>query len=626
MYKLYYIRGINRLDTPYFSSIEEQYKYFESNIVKEIDAYYPPHYTDIIEFADEDLDLTTKANYLSIEYKDKIYYYFIDNVEYTNQGLLRISITMDTIQTYMFNIEFIHSDIERRLINRWNKDNINRNYLRENLSNGIMMNKIHYQLEEPYSVGLLLVKMASTYTFSWKEFGTGKNMSYTSTGNSIFDISNLNNNANIINDNAQYILIPYVRDKGYKIIAKWITSGDNPHEEQQTLMGIEATKNTGDPLSAYIRLSENPYVMNIQYIPYNIFENIDVKLDASNKTITIDLGDYGKGSFSLVRLAYYELEEDEQSEAWKSYFDYAIRIDNFKLKDFRDYISFEFEKSLSSKNKFNYKYIPQLIDENYITLKYGEELGWTGYPISKLTTTSIYCSRTINPIDNTRIFKCGDFIVGSNIYHTQIFNNTMESYGLYNDAWKNYLSQNTSTLTRGIALARQQTVYNVINRNINKDMSILDRVKTGLDLIEQNYSISQQLKINKENLEFTPDTEKMGNKMTSDIIGKTLMPFYQIEYCNDIDRVAEQYEGYGYSVNEHYTRENLFNVLNTRYYYNIIKCENIEVNLNILSDSNTLNKIHNRFINGLRLWNVNNLDDIDIGDLYVYDNVEKDVL
>ena len=122
------------------------------------------------------------------------------------------------------------------------------------------------------------------------------------------------------------------------------------------------------------------------------------------------------------------------------------------------------------------------------------------------------------------------------------------------------------------------------------------------------------------NSAFQPDTTKQGNNVTSDIYANALKRFYSIEMCTDIDDVAKTLEGYGYAVHESYGAVNLFDKLNTRTYFNVIKVDSLEIGLTqCFNDDTTISEIINRMEQGIRMWNV------EIGaHLYEYDNVEKD--
>ena len=138
MLKLYYVRGISETDTPHFNSLVEQEEYFEEKLITTIDAFFPPHYTDRLQFSNDDLDFNSQINYMSLDFNGKTYYYFITDMDYIAEDLISISITMDTIQTFMFNMIFHNARLERETIKRWlpNGD-INRNYIRENYSSNI---------------------------------------------------------------------------------------------------------------------------------------------------------------------------------------------------------------------------------------------------------------------------------------------------------------------------------------------------------------------------------------------------------------------------------------------------------------------------------------------------------
>lgn len=163
---LYQIPGINREDTPVFSSKTRQDAWFSGKTSIVIpDGFYPPHYRNVITL---ELDLVvspqgsgdsyeTRWNYARIVFNDKAYYYFVDRIEYVNEDLVNFYVSLDTIQTYMFDISWIQSHITRKSIKRWVTENsvrvINRNYLRENFSSGrfILKEKKYYTYNSDFS-------------------------------------------------------------------------------------------------------------------------------------------------------------------------------------------------------------------------------------------------------------------------------------------------------------------------------------------------------------------------------------------------------------------------------------------------------------------------------------------
>ena len=72
------MEGISRFDTLYFASLTSQETFFESKLVAQMeDSYYPPHYRNELSVGSDDLDFNSRVNYVSIDFKDKTYYYFI---------------------------------------------------------------------------------------------------------------------------------------------------------------------------------------------------------------------------------------------------------------------------------------------------------------------------------------------------------------------------------------------------------------------------------------------------------------------------------------------------------------------------------------------------------------------
>ena len=135
MLKLVHIKNISESDTPSFTTQTEQEDYFDNlQGITITDGWYPPYYENEIKFDTEDVSFDTNYNYLILSYNDRNYYYFIDDMTYVNEGVIAIHITMDTIQTFMFGATLSDVVIERKFINRWRDNYINRNYIRENLS------------------------------------------------------------------------------------------------------------------------------------------------------------------------------------------------------------------------------------------------------------------------------------------------------------------------------------------------------------------------------------------------------------------------------------------------------------------------------------------------------------
>ena len=120
MITLYYIKGITRLDEPVFDTLEHQKAFFSAYKVTEVDTgFYPPHFQNQITISTDDASFDTSCNYLSLTYGTKTYYYFIDSITYVSEDVILLNVTMDTIQTYLFNLDIKEADVTRASIKRW---------------------------------------------------------------------------------------------------------------------------------------------------------------------------------------------------------------------------------------------------------------------------------------------------------------------------------------------------------------------------------------------------------------------------------------------------------------------------------------------------------------------------
>ncbi len=641
MYKLYYVRGINRLDTPYFKTLAEQETYFESKKILEIDYIYPPHYRDTIDFDITDLDMKTQANYLGIEFNNKMYYYFIDNVVYINEEMIQITITMDVIQTYMFDIDYIHCDVGRRTIDRWNDDGtINRNYLRENLSQGTMQVVGAHKYEEDfgfviiaYTIGAPLRNLKEDNLLYVRNdanlISQGYSFAY-NLSNNLFSIKNFSTDT-------QIAIIPYSsKYKRFNVVAKYgyttKTDGLVFTENKTFIMDMTDIGGGELPILDSIGLIASlDNIISIKYVPYNLFNNVSIDTSGEVPILTLESISNGYGFCGLCQ-AIHRSYTGSTSQG-----DLVSTITFFELNDERILtkkanFQFDFTPNKPIQKPFDKKYIPALIDENYIQLHFGEKMSLTSFPLYQAKQTTLNLLYTTNIVDGYRLYYITDDPITEiefDKYKTLTYVTTTENFVLFNSAWSTYLSQNQSSLTRGVRLNQIKVLFDYskgIFSNLRQG-SKLGIANQSLDSAFELYSINEKLNITKENLEYTPDTIKLGNSVNSDIISESIIPCIYYYEVNDIDKVAEQYEGYGYKVNEHYSKVNILDTLNTRYYYNIIKCEDMEINLKVLNDELTITRIKDRFNSGLRLWNISNLDEnMQMGDLFVYDNVEKKYL
>ena len=136
MYKIGYIKGYDAFNTMHFADLSSQQAFFNNHTTITIDAYYPPHYTNVISVDSTQVPLTQQYNFVIIISNSRYYYYFINSIEYINEDLYNIHIEMDTVQTFMFYATIESAVQTRDSIKRWIGNKINRDYIRENVSKG----------------------------------------------------------------------------------------------------------------------------------------------------------------------------------------------------------------------------------------------------------------------------------------------------------------------------------------------------------------------------------------------------------------------------------------------------------------------------------------------------------
>lgn len=649
MIYLYYIKGISRLDTPVFDNENDQgYFFYDYRVYSPIEGFYVPHFQDTIQLAiGEHIDFDKSINYLSFDYNNKQYYYFIDSVKYINEGLLELTITMDVIQTYMFNIEFINSEVTRELINRWtDNDDINRKYIRENLSSGHMTvtayNPLWKLVDEEHPFYFILYKVIASDSI----YKYHRDMDDTSASN-YFDFSHLA--ATIVEENDYYRAAP----DGYGYILV-------PYPGTRTKLAITREGVSVTPYDYYDADSWSRIHRKYQELPMAVSATIIPGSYASEVGITVSIDSDGvlltttnQSDYPLCRI--YKFDQG----AYILYTNGRCVAVESKLNTFavESQIYFRYLKNTSPTAAYSRYYIPALIDENYMYVEVGERTGTATYPLHRLSkpTMRAFCKATV--ADNSRMYALLDYDVYDILEDdnlTTVHVHSLEQIALFNDYYQQYVASNYSTLTRGLALAREKNEYDFYTgafidmpQSVTKGFlkggapgGILSGLFTSANVVAEHmqnqYVIDEQLAIKRENLELTPDSEKMGNAGILDIIDETYYGYIRMLEDENLNEIGKMYESYGYKCKS-IMSGNLFNIHN-RYYYDIVQATNMVICLNnIISDELTLYNIKQRFESGLRMWHAYNdeyghvklrIEDrnLKMGSVCVYDNVEVDFL
>lgn len=603
MITLYYIENISRFDEPYFDFPSSQITFFADHVVQSIDAgFYPPHYRNRITLDTVDVDFTTQCNYLSLEFGGKTYYYYIDDINYISEDVVELVITMDVIQTYMFNISCKSAHINRHTISRWNGNIINRDYIRENLSQGEKIIKSYTKTHDDV-----------TWLVVWFRSASGKYKVSASDSETITMPDNFSqfNGYFVTHVGMTPLFIPVNSSQGspYKIADQLGNTYDCPYPTD---------------------LLEEPTVDHIDYINHDVFKGF-YTYNASTKTLTFNSGSGITGTDLYSGTKYLGSGILQKTNMFMPDENTKITIIDFTKNN---------KKGVARSNKF----IPALLDDNYYTLYYGEQMNQGTYPLYQLQTSDLYKSFRYDIISGNRIY----FVSPTNQYDVAIKDpflvitvcNTAELVDLYTDAWKQYQASHVATLTDGLKLNYLNTAVRGVTNAVTSKMQAVTGALTGhvgtavggvtgdirakVDTALGFYNIAKNYQITKENLQYTPDTSKQGNSITSDLIVGSLDEVTILYEVKDIYAVAFKYETLGYAVNQDFTGSNIFKAYNTRYYYNVISADiNAMTLIGIVSDETTIGLIKDRFSAGLRLWNT------DSGKLraetlcdFRYDNVE----
>lgn len=129
------VRLTNRYDhTLYFENINDQKTYFMSKKVKSFVAYTYLRKSWSIKVNDT-MGNAIKWSYLFFTNPDdqKTYYYFINDVQYINDGTVELTLELDVIQTYLFDFYLLPCFIDRE---HSATDNVGDNIVEENLDTG----------------------------------------------------------------------------------------------------------------------------------------------------------------------------------------------------------------------------------------------------------------------------------------------------------------------------------------------------------------------------------------------------------------------------------------------------------------------------------------------------------
>lgn len=156
--------------TVLFSSVEEQVEYFTSKRVETFSDYtYIRKSWDLK--VSGDFESARKWNYLFFRNSDtsKYYFYFINQIEYENNGMVKLSLELDVLQTYIKDFSLSPCFIERA---HTTSDNVGEHTVDEGLDTGELVNRATGDVTD---LNELCILVYSTFDPTHKDPNNDKN-------------------------------------------------------------------------------------------------------------------------------------------------------------------------------------------------------------------------------------------------------------------------------------------------------------------------------------------------------------------------------------------------------------------------------------------------------------------
>lgn len=683
--ELIYIEGISREDTLYFRSILRQTQYFTRHVVVNIQSngFYPPYYQNSIKLSTEDLELDTKVNYLRILYNDKYYYYFIDNVAYISEEVISIDITMDTIQTFMFDLKIFSGIIERKFIDRYVDGKINRNYIRENFSDGNFLIKdmklyttsasFEKHNDEDTTGYMLIIKT----TDKLDDDGTAPAISTSPEVTLRFPESdgtyeNTDCLSGIINSYIYYC-VPFPYSVPYDNVRNNLTAVVQKEDGTTKQILVQPENISKDIL-------DDPRIVSAYYVPFNCLPirlREDFYIDCEDNTSTTTTHTY---SFCIT---YGPGDDDDNGCIFR------LPQKSCEIVPLLDSYTFDFTENSNPSVKFDIKYEPALLDINYIRYTFGDISSRATFDLFYALDNKVW-NCYFNDLDGNRYYRLNpnsplfslDYEYDGNLTFLNVLENLVFSapsfVDVLTDSWKQYKSYNSYAWAGALATTAANVVFagygykvdaGIASSNLMHDLSEIYRksstydkryknknivVRSGaqrrIDELERQYgntqaqqqaALAQQIggsgggliseAIRETNARYAPDIAKTQGNIKLDYILGAMQVFSKLEVVQDIERCAQYYHRYGYRVDEYIDTSiydenttNIFDYVNTRYYYSYVKIREINIDLSRLEDARDIEDIELRFRAGLRIWNNDLINSDIIGD-YEKDNPEREL-
>ena len=149
-----------------FANETAQYNYFNSLPKLEVDNFTYQRKDSVIRYPAH-IDTILTYNYVMYQneaYTNKWFYAFITNMEYVNDNMTLITIKTDVYQTWMFNIVWKRSFIEREHVNN---DTLGANTIPENVELGAT--KVYSHLTDSYNNSYSIVTQSTIHPDTYQD-------------------------------------------------------------------------------------------------------------------------------------------------------------------------------------------------------------------------------------------------------------------------------------------------------------------------------------------------------------------------------------------------------------------------------------------------------------------------
>lgn len=617
----YEVPGLDRDNILYFADKNAMDSFFSSKYHGAINlTFFPPRYTNSIRIEYEDIDLDDNVNYLSFEFRGRTYYYYIESVTYINEDVYEINITLDTITTYYFDIYFNDGILERAHVDRWDGPDINRNYIRENLSAGLFEYRNKRYITKSTDTKWLVIK------------STGKQRIGVSTP--LHDYIVTADGNNIVPHAYGYYVGPI--DVTHDITIKYSDNQtDTLPAPHYSLLGAQGDDRT---VEAFI-------------LPFSPL--LGLKYDSTSHELTVP---WPKAEEEGSLLPCVNRLENEVQ-----WIGLTVGWGTLALIQYTENIQFPVtfvqNRDLAKPHSINYE--PILLDENYFMLAAGTNSANTTYPLHTLITQTLTFKYSCNLDDSSCTYTLYQY--DDDIFSNAVLDTNIAAMSLANSPWQSYLAnikaRTLSTSLSAVSTAAEMFVgvgseaayasrrrdrilsnpknfdrrYRLTNPHLKKRAAkewaeIGDEqawgtggaiAKGGLSLLS---NMERDISEGATALWAPAKPKQLGNAL-SNMSSYSFELWYQWSIVNDIEPVAEYYHRYGYLLNKYITHtniaNNLFDYFHNRHYFNYIKFTECNITLECVSESAIIGDIIDRLSDGVTMWN----PDVEIG-TYQYDNME----